>query len=105
MVLKWTRNYRENFDDVRRKNQGFPQGYIKGEYIGESPSLKEFHTGAQKQARLAFADAYGHRSQVWGNFVIFSDEKSFGSQECIRSFVYRTNGKMELGSILATLSP
>jgi hypothetical protein len=46
--------------------------------FGRVPAVKEFLSDAQKAERLAFAEAYGDRSQAWWNSVIFSDEKTFG---------------------------
>ena len=38
--------------------------------------MKEFLSDAQREERLAFANAYVDRSQAWWNSVNFSDEKS-----------------------------
>ena len=45
---------------------------------GRVPCKKEFLTDAQREQRLAFANAYGDRNQDWLNSVIFSEEKTFG---------------------------
>lgn len=88
---------------------------------------KDFLTDAHKRMRLQFAREFADKDDEWWKSVIFSDEKTFGwdffrlnptlclhvfvksirhphifsrSQECGRSFVYRTNGtKFQPGHI------
>ncbi|KAK4037866.1 hypothetical protein OUZ56_029892 [Daphnia magna] len=59
---------------------------------GKIAAKKEILTQAQKNARLAFATEFVNNDADWRAKVILSDEKTFGSHECGRSFVYRTNG-------------